>query len=324
MAATLLGKQIAWSMTRDKDGHRDYTIVHLVEADVADGPQVVMGCAGLPAIGAAWAFDNDSDTAALCWPTMKVRHHDSKKGEKHKHWEVEQLFTTKPLDRCQTTSIENPLNEPQKVGGSFVKYTKEVTTDRWGDAIKSSSHEMFRGPQVEFDHNRPTVWVEQNVASLGLSTFAAMVDTVNDASLWGLSARCIKLSNVSWERLLYGVCTYYYKRRFEFDVDFDTFDRCITDEGTKVLRGHWTNCDTNPTWVVETGMDKDDPRHFMRFKDCNDENARVLLNGSGEPLGVLGTGTGTGTGTSDINPTCIDVEYYDESNFLSLNIPASF
>ena len=119
------------------------------------------------------------------------------------------------MKRCNTTSIENPLAEPQKVSGTFIKYTRELVWDKDGDLLIYSSHEPIKGGDVEFDRNRPSVRVEQNVSGLGLATFAAMVDTLNDATLWGLVARCIKLDNVSWERKLYGVCTYYYTRIFD-------------------------------------------------------------------------------------------------------------
>jgi len=105
--------------------------------------------------------------------------------------------------------------------------------------IKSSSHEQIRGRQVEFDNNKPSVTIRQNVAALGLSTFSQMVDTVNSVPMWGLGTRRIKLSNAPWERKYYGRCHVYYTRTFEFDIDYKTFDRDAVDEGTKVLHGHW-------------------------------------------------------------------------------------
>jgi len=226
---------------------------------------------------------------------------------------VTSTFTTIPMKRCNTTSIDNPLSEPDKISGGFVKYTKEVVEDKDGEKIKSSSHEMYHGPAVEFNHNRPTIKIQQNVSSLGLATFAPMIDTVNDATLWGLAARSIKLSNVSWERLLHGVCTFYYTRTFEFDVDYSTFDREVADEGNKCIRGKWNKEKT--AWVPHALANPDNPLHFQRFQDPNGNNARVLLDGHGAPLDVDGTAT-----TGDLT---VDIVYYQESNFLTLGIPAS-
>jgi hypothetical protein len=129
--------------------------------------------------------------------------------------------------------------EPQKISGTFAKYTKEAVFDRNGNAIVTSSWERMKGPEVEFDHNRPAVRVEQNVVALDLATVAPMIDTVNDATLWGLAERTIKLTNFAWERKLYGSCNFYYTRVFDFDIDYNTWDRNLLDEGTKCLNGEW-------------------------------------------------------------------------------------
>lgn len=334
MAVVYVKGPFAKSLERDDEGHRTYAVKHFVTTDaIQDGPQVVLTAANLPQVGDVWNFGNDSDLWAFCWPTMKI---SSASGDQEstKIWTVEQKFTTKPFKRCQDTVIENPLLEPQKVSGTFVKYTKEVTKDRNGEFILNSAHEHLRGPQVEFDHNRPQVHIEQNVADLDLATVAQMVDTVNDSTLWGLGARKIKLSNFSWERLYYGICFAYYKRIFDFDIDFNTFDRKIPDEGSKVLNGEWETEDECATgtgtsvsgWkllnICGAAPDPDNPAHFCRYKDRFGEPARVMLDGAGLPAdSMVISGTGTiSTGAVDE----IDVEYYGESNFLTLSIPTDF
>ncbi len=312
--------RFSWRGERDDEGHRTWWLQQrVVTTDPLDGPAVVMEASGLPAIGDQWNFGNDVDIWAFCYPTRRVSIYKEKKGDPSTQWLVESKFSTVPFQRCSSTTIENPLLEPQKISGSFTKYTTEATRDRNGVAIISSSYEMIRGPQVEFDANRPTVRIEQNVAALGLSTFSQMVDTVNDATLWGLGARRIKLSNVSWTRNYYGVCNFYYTRTFDFDINFNTFDRIIIDEGTKVLRGEWQSgsggTGTGTTagcgeWVADGDASASNPSDFQRAKDCNGENIRVLLNGAGLPLG---------SGT----PVTSTLEYYPESNFLLLNIPTS-
>ena len=208
MSSTLKGR-IDWNLKVDKDGHRDYMVKWLcVTDDTADGPERVFFTPGLPAIGATWAYGNDTDAWAFRWPTASVTPVETK--EPGNHWIVEHTFSTKPLSRCQDDSIENPLDEPDRLSGTFVKYTEEATVDRNGDAITSSSHEMIRGPMVEFDSNRPTVSIEKNILALPLSTFTPMIDSVNDATLWGLGARKVKLSNAKWKRVLYGTCTFYF------------------------------------------------------------------------------------------------------------------
>tara|TARA_R110000751_G_scaffold152635_1_gene257744 strand:- start:262 stop:1149 length:888 start_codon:yes stop_codon:yes gene_type:complete len=288
--------RVNWTGGRDKEGHRVYNITWLVNSTTAEGPEKIGGATGLAAIGSQWAYGSDLDAWALCYPTLKIK--PVVKREPGEWWEVQQTFSTKPLNRCQDTEIENPLNEPANISGGFVKYTREVTKDRNGEPVESSSHEMFRGGSVEFDDNRPTVSISGNVLVLPLSTFAPMVDTVNDATLWGLAKRKIKLSNVSWERLLYGTCTFYYRLTYEFDIRMEGtgFDRVLIDEGTKVLK---------------PGGNVDDPRDFQVYKDGNGENTRVLLDGAGSAL------------VNSASPFEITVEYYAESNFLTLGIPTT-
>ncbi len=325
MAAVIDGGPMIWSAVRDEEGHRTYKVSHLVKALVSDGPATIMQTPGLPAIGSTWIFSgtlNDVDIWAFCYPTMRVSHHQGKKGEPHKWWEVTQTFSTKPLNRCQDTTIEDPLLEPDRLSGSFIKYTTEALLDGTGSPILNSSHEVMRGPQVEIDANRPTVRIEQNRILLQLGVVTPMIDTTNDATLWGLSARKIKLSNFSWERLLYGVCNFYYIRIFDFDINFNTFDRVIADEGTMVLNGHHDTDEGTGTgtavggftgWQLDdiggTAPDATNPQHFIKYQDINGNPARILLDGAGLPLDDFAT------------PVTQTVVMYPTSNFLTLGIP---
>jgi hypothetical protein len=276
-------------------------------------------------VGTLWNFDNDLDIWAFAYPDMVVKLHQHKSGP-HKVWAARQKYSTRPLNRCQEEQIEDPLLIPDRVSGSFVKYQEAATQDRFGNASLSSSHEPIKGSIVEFDANRPTVKIEQNVASLGLEVFSEMVDTVNDAELWDLSARKIKLSNVTWVKKWNGTCDAYYTREFDFDINFQGFDRVAQDEGNKCLNGEWDETQDPKVWVTqamnggtatENDPDPDDPTHFIRFTDAKGNLARTLLDGDGRPLGTEGAQTGT-------DDTDIHIEKYDESDFLLLGIPTEF
>ena len=325
MALTTLNGPRTWELSRDQDGHRDYRVVHLVKDDLQGsipGPNTILNNPGIPLIGDPWVFGTDLDIWATCRPEARVAAHEQNEQGRIVVYRIEQVFSTRPFPRCQDVNIDDPLLEPPKVSGSFVKYTQEVTRNKDGNPIKTSSHELVRGPQVEFDFNRPTVRIEQNVADLELDVFSQMVDTVNDTTLWGLPARTIKLSNAPWERRYRGICEIYYTRIFEFDIDYNTFDRVVVDEGTKCLRGKWKNYGTaaNPNWLwdAEPGANPNNIKDFIQYKDKNGENSRVLLDGQGLPFDgtVAGTGTGTGGSVGTIN-----IQFYPESNFLLLGIP---
>ena len=299
-------RRYTWSGSRDDTGQRTYDLtLRLKVANKDVGPASVMNLAGLPSIGAVWAFGSDSDAWAFCKPNITLRQFA---GGEEPFWEAKFTFSTKPHEKCQDQSVENPLLEPPYVSGSFVKYTKAVTKDRNGDEIRTSSHELITGPLVEFDHNRAQVSISLNSASLGLATVTGMMDHVNDSAMWGVPTRCVKLSSFSWSKEYYGQCFSYYKKTFGFDIDFENFDRKALDEGRKVLRGDWNEAGN---WVKDPTAVKTNPRDFIRYKDVNGENTKALLDGNGEPV------------TDPANVAEIDIEYYDEANLLSLGIPSS-
>lgn len=314
--ATYMGTR-RWSGSTDKEGHRFYKLTSMVRADgPTEGPFTVLLTAGLPTVGSYWAIGTDSDPWAFCKRDCTLK--PLVDNEKNIWWEVENNFDTKPQDnkdqKCEDEQIDDPLLQPQKVSGSFVKYTTEATNDKDGNPIHNSSFEKIRGPQVEFDNNRPTVRIEQNVPALGLELMAQLMDKVNDTTMWGLPPRCVKLSSASWEKKLYGLCYVYYTRVLEFDINYDTFDRDILDEGTKALHGYWPR-DSDEWEVLDVALgvpaDPLNPSHFQRVKDRNGENMRVLLKDgvpaeSGDDAGI------------------IHVEYYQEGDLFALGVPTTF
>lgn len=326
MTASLIGGPRTFGGEVDDEGHRTYSIVHLVKVDIGDGPAVAMNCAGLPAVGSTWNFGNDTDSWAFIYPTKKCTIHQEKEGVPPTVMRVEQKASTKPLKRCQDTTIEDPLSEPQEISGTFVKKSVEAAFDRNNRMIVTSSHELIRGPIVEFDDYSAEVTIKQNVANLQLPLVSSLLNRLNNATLWGMTSRHIKFSGFNWSRVLYGTCNYYYKREFTFEVNADGFDRSALDEGTKVLNGHWavpssgtgsgsSGGTAGSTWILDpidgASPDRFNPQHFIRYKDRNGENARVILDGMGQPL------------ANDDAPVSIPIEKYNEGNFLLLGIPTS-
>ncbi len=324
--ATVLTGEYTWSCRRDEEGHRTYSLTHRVRSTTGlDGPAEVLRTPGLPQVGSVWFFFADLDVYAWCRATADVQ--PEVKGERCLYWRVTQEFSTKPVpadkQRCQDFPVEDPLLEPQKVSGSFVKYTVEGQYDRFGFPIRTSAWELIKGPQNEWDRGRPQVVVEQNVAALDLALVTSMYETVNSVPMWGLLPRCLKLSEFTWERRFQGVCSVYYVRRFTFDVDFNTFDRDLADAGTMVIRGHWDTDRNSPTsgqYIVDSGMSEDNPAHFQRYQDPKGNPGQVILDGHGRPFDEDQVTTGTGDDQAGVR----HVEYYPESNFLLLGVPLFF
>lgn len=335
MATFVQGGPRMWGGSRDPEGYRTYKVVHLVGATAADGPANVMQTAGLPSVGSFWAFGDDLDIYAWCRPDMTVRslgaHQPMTPANEALRWfEVEQTFSNKPLprnqQRCSDTQIEDPLLEPAKVSGGTTKYQEEVCYNYDGTPIRTSSWELLRGPQVEFDKSRPNIRIEQNVPTFYLAATLpnSLIDSVNDATLWGYGARKVKLSSYSWEQQYHGSCYLYYRRTLEFEVRGDTlgFDRVLLDEGTKALNGEWNhstgNWELKGVGIFEVTPDRNNPADFCRFRDRSGELSRVILNGRGVPVNL------ENTGTADDSAGSVSAYVYPPANFLALGIPTIF
>ena len=331
MATEVLAGQTKWEGDIDEEGHRNYTIEFHVRGTTTDGPYAVMTTPGLFLPGAVWSVDDDFDQWAFCTKRMQVKPL-GKDRAKNKHWLVTQYFTTKPGKKCQDEEVEDPLLQPPKVNGDFSKYTEEGIIDRFGEPIVNSSWELLKGPNNEWDANRPKVYVEQNVPLLQLDIVAQMIDTLNDDVMWGFPARWWKLSNCPWEKKYYGQCNIYYTRKLEYELKYGGWDRDILDEGTKALHGRWriagdgVDAGGNSMWTclfltqgdTSVAPDENNPAHFVRVTDKKGDSMTVLLDGHGLPL-VIGNGT-----DESQDPQYIHVEKYEEADQFILGIPPTF
>lgn len=286
MTTEVLPEFTKWSGSEDDEGHSEYIIEFKVRADITDGPFNVRNTPNLPLPGSFWSYKNDIDPNATCRRRAKMTPMQ-KEDEATDLWRVEFFYSTKPFKRCQDFTFENPLTEPQKISGSWKNEKKEATTNRFGIPLRYSSHERMKGPKVEFEEGFPTVRIEQNVLNLELDILAIAMNTVNSVPMWGLPIRCVRLSGVSWSREYYGSCFPYYKRSLEFEINPDTFDRDVADEGHKVLYGRWEKPGVYRLLCIDGDLpDHKNPAHFVEFKYPSGNPGIVQLNGKGLPAGA--------------------------------------
>ena len=269
------------------------------------------------------------------------------------YWRVTKWFSTKPSGRCAEEDADDPLARADRVEIRTSKRTEEGLRDRFDRPIKNSAHELIRGPQNEWDVSDFQVVVTQNVADLQLPLLAAMRDTVNGVEMWGLPARTVLLTDFNASEayytkqipdevgtgVTYDVCAKYYTRQLTFGIryryvdgplygtgsvpgEYETWDRYVLDEATKVLRGHWDTVSTSPTykqWVLDGSPSKTNPRDFIRAVDFYGNPTKLILDGDGRPYDA----NNVSTGTFDDAPGRIFIQYYGESNFFLLGILAS-
>jgi hypothetical protein len=238
MVTTIVGLRNQ-SFERDEIGHRTYTLTRQIRTDdILDGPETILQTlnATYP-VGSAYLEGNDYDPWAFLTPDMSIAPHgDIEEGEPCQHWLVTQTYTTKPMFRCNDTTIDNPLLEPYTISGDFMHVSREMKTDRFGKPLLHVNYEPMLGPEVEEKISFPAISISFNSATLPISIINLLINKVNDAPLWGLPRRCIRFTDCKWERILYGVCFYYYKLTYTFETNLETFDKLIPAVGYKTLQ----------------------------------------------------------------------------------------
>lgn len=264
---TLIGP-VNQSSRRDEDGHRYYNITWKLETDdPLDGPAVLYQNWPLPAVGSPYSLDNDYDPWAFCTPEATIAPApDIQEGDPTTVINVTQTWTTKPMNRCNETEIENPLLEPYQLSGDFVHEQREASIDRFGEALLHPNFQPITGPLVEQKHSYPSISITFNSAILPLSTYVLLINKVNDAPLWGLPARCIRFIDAKWERILYGVCFYYYRTTYTFEFNIDGFDPEVPAAGSTYLR---------------EGGNPNNPLDYIPAQ-ANGENVEVMLTQEGK------------------------------------------
>lgn len=302
-----------WEGSIDDDGHREYKAWWQVRTtSITDGPASALTAVGLPNPGVMWSFGSDIDAWAFCRPQRTAQ--SKNPGEPCDLWTVTQLFTTKPFNRCQDSRIENPLLERPKRSGGFSKFTREAKEDRHGDPLRNMAHEPLRGSIVEREDNRPTVRLSINTAYLPLAQFAPAIDTVNDAPMWGLGPRKIRLANVSWSVQWYGTCFEYYTTDYEFEVNYKGWDRRVPSFGRMCLMGHSPGTMVKPALdplATEGGVPHYlNPKKFEVYKDKGSENAECYHDQYGRPAATLA------------DRHIMTLEFYEETNFALWGIPS--
>jgi len=256
--STLLGPW-DWRLSINAEGHRTYDLTWLVEAQHSslgpsgsfDDPSDIINTAGLPVIGSVWSsltFIDGADDYAFCTPEAEVTPYESKPGEFPQFYLVKTSYTTIPMTRCNDATIQNPLNEPHQLSGSWVNKRIRPFKDRNNLPYSSTTGEPLQGPQTEIDDSDWEINLSFNTATIPLATVNSLRHNLNDSTLWGLAAGKVKFSKYSFTRKLYGTCSFYYTHSMSFSIR-DSWAQSLTDIGRMEL-GSGGSASLPDDWVV--------------------------------------------------------------------------
>ena len=281
--------------TQDEKWIRTYEATFDIWVPAADDPAdygvIAAGTApGLPVVGTSYNLDGETDAWAFWTPYVKIARRNSGDPGERQVYQVKMKASNKPMDRDQTNKANDPLLEPPKISTNFTRFQKTPSKDVNNKAYENTNGEPLDGIQI--DASRPVVNISDlNQINHNLSQIAEFMDCLNDATLFGLSAGKVKLSEHSMERLLYGINTYYFKHSFGFEIKFEGWKR------KEINRGFW---------VYDSGG--------------------LVLNreGKNDPKITLLTNPGPGLGEATTTPVELEFDDYEEKDLSLLGIPTSF
>jgi hypothetical protein len=233
---------ISVSGTDTEDWHRQYDVVAQVTcSSESDGPQTVLnGVRSSLQYGSTFAYGNDSDPYATLRSIRNARRTD-----KRKIWQVDLQYSTKGSQRDPADQPGDPLSWAWKVRGSFGSGQKWLTKDRTGRALVNSANEPFEDvPPI--DNPLLILALEKNTATIDLDQWAEARGKVNDATLWGLSGRRVRLMQWAWDVAWTGNGQAYIVNKFEVSIDFDGYYYEPLDMGFREIDG--IDLDGNATY----------------------------------------------------------------------------
>jgi hypothetical protein len=290
MSANAVTYPFDWSKETTEEGDETYTLQwHVETTSPTDGPDVAWTAPGLPYIGASlavggtvnpWAFFQGKGSAKL-----------KKVDANRKFWDLTTVFSTKPVKRCSSSKVDDPLLEPHRVKGSFTQVMEEALADASGNPIQNTVKQRYTGSVVQTPKCRPIVELEMNVSWINLAFLADYADTVNSNIQWGQAVRTIKCTVGPWERVLYGSCFYYFVGRFTFELKTDKWDLHL------------------PNLASRERVLNSSPWTYKSYKLADEENSKGFVDAT----------TGYATATANF----LDFRVLKEKDFSVVGWPAS-
>jgi hypothetical protein len=202
-------------------------VLNVITNDPNDGPEVVVGGAGVPQIGDTYALGNDLDNIAVCIDVQ------AKPTDSLNVWYVEAHYDS---SRVVDLALSNPLNLPAEVTWEFAKYERPIQRDVSGIPYVNSSNERF-DPPCTFEDNRAVLRVSRNEASYNEGNAILYQDACNTDTFGpGLPLQA-KLTGIRGQKMV-DIGVTYWKVDYEIEFRREGFATFVLDQGFRNITGY--------------------------------------------------------------------------------------
>ncbi len=217
----------------DTEGNRTYIVTAQVKTnDRGDASIIVIAGLGLD-LTSFYAFGNESDPGAFFTSARAV---PKKRKESLTVWTVTINYSSKAKDKVNVTQVDDPLDEPPQISGSFVEYLKIVEKDQANVIVANTVGDVFDPPVMDED-GRPTIVILKNFAECNLPLYGDYFGAVNLDPFFGLGVRTCRLAGITWGQKYRGSGVPYYPITMTFEIKKDTWDLSILNRGYAELDG---------------------------------------------------------------------------------------
>lgn len=186
------------------DGNREYTVPFLVQVKRKEmGPTAVCTCPGLPLPGSIYVTPFEYDLFARL-TKLEAAQRDK---DDWQAWIVTATYSTRPNDRQQTTTPDNPEDEPVEVDTDFEVDQYALQHDLDGKAFINSAYMPF-SPAPTFPIACPILNITRNELDYSIERATFFAFSLNSKTFLGYPPKCVQCLPPKAKQMYRGLLTY--------------------------------------------------------------------------------------------------------------------
>jgi len=213
----------------DEKFNRTYTNVYQVIATQDESPYDVGSAGNLPFYNTSYKWGTFTDF----WAFSRKYTVGSPVSCKYRgiacfRYFVTVIFSTDFNSNQAQEDLDNPLDIPAKITGSFTSVSKNVSRDKDGRPLVNTAFSELPSQPVSDQYD--TLSIEVNTATINLSYRARMRKKVNQFPMWGLAKRQLKLDTWRWQ-IGYAGDLEYVKNTLDFVISYEEHKPDVFNDG---------------------------------------------------------------------------------------------